>query len=99
MAECRKGIPSKYSRVTRSLFLNEGRGLSGVYFVISDDHCGITKAVDKQFQGATWQRCQVHLMCRVTGSGLALTHPSSLSDMMLNHPTFLASRKNLFPIS
>jgi len=24
---------------------------------------------------------------------------SSLSDMMLNHPTFLASRKNLFPIS
>jgi len=25
--------------------------------------------------------------------------PSSLSDMMLNHPTFLASRKNLFPIS
>ena len=67
MAECRKGIPSKYSRVTRSLFLNEGRGLSGVYFVISDDHCGITKAVDKHFQGATWQRCQVHLMRNLLG--------------------------------
>ncbi|PIX05185.1 MAG: hypothetical protein COZ77_02560, partial [Gallionellales bacterium CG_4_8_14_3_um_filter_54_18] len=48
-------------------FLNEGRGLSGVYFVISDDHCGITKAVDKHFQGATWQRCQVHLMRNLLG--------------------------------
>lgn len=43
------------------------RGLSGVYFVISDDHCGITKAVDKQFQGATWQRCQVHMMRNLLG--------------------------------
>jgi len=33
----------------------KGRGLSGVVFVISDDHGGITKAVDKHFQGATWQ--------------------------------------------
>lgn len=45
----------------------KGRGLSGVYFVISDDHCGITKAVDKYFQGATWQRCQVHLMRNLLG--------------------------------
>ena len=33
------------------------RGLTGVYFVISDDHCGLTKAVDRHFHGATWQRC------------------------------------------
>ena len=45
----------------------KGRGLSGVVFVISDDHGGITKAVDKHFQGATWQRCQVHLMRNVLG--------------------------------
>ena len=45
----------------------KGRGLSGVYFIISDDHCGITKAVDKHFQGATWQRCQVHLMRNLLG--------------------------------
>ena len=43
----------------------KGRGLSGVAFVISDDHGGITKAVDKHFQGAAWQRCQVHLMRNV----------------------------------
>lgn len=45
----------------------KGRGLSGVYFVISDDHCGITKAVDKHFRGATLQRCQVHLMRNLLG--------------------------------
>ncbi|HEX7380588.1 MAG TPA: IS256 family transposase, partial [Nevskiaceae bacterium] len=38
------------------------RGLKGVMFVISDAHGGIKEAIAKQFQGATWQRCQVHLM-------------------------------------
>lgn len=38
------------------------RGLKGVRFVISDAHGGLTEAVAKHFQGATWQRCQVHLM-------------------------------------
>jgi len=43
------------------------RGLSGVYFLVSDSHGGITKAMDKHFQGATWQRCQVHLMRNLLG--------------------------------
>jgi len=38
------------------------RGLKGVWFVISDAHGGLTDAIAKHFQGATWQRCQVHLM-------------------------------------
>ncbi len=38
------------------------RGLKGVELVISDAHKGIRKALDKHFQGAGWQRCQVHLM-------------------------------------
>lgn len=38
------------------------RGLQGVRFVISDAHGGLTEAIAKHFQGATWQRCQVHLM-------------------------------------
>jgi len=45
----------------------KGRGLSGVVFVISDDHGGITKAVNKHFQGATWQGCPVHLIRNVLG--------------------------------
>ena len=40
----------------------KGRGLKGVMFVISDDHGGLTQAITKHFQGASWQRCQVHLM-------------------------------------
>lgn len=40
----------------------KSRGLKGVVLVISDSHGGLTQAIAKQFQGATWQRCQVHLM-------------------------------------
>lgn len=36
------------------------RGLSGVRLVISDAHDGLTKAVRRVFQGASWQRCRVH---------------------------------------
>jgi transposase-like protein len=43
------------------------RGLSGVEVVISDDHRGLVKAIQRQFQGASWQRCQVHLMRNVLG--------------------------------
>ncbi len=38
------------------------RGLTGVQLVISDNHQGLRKAVDRYFQGASWQRCQVHFM-------------------------------------
>ncbi|MBU5304695.1 IS256 family transposase [Eubacterium callanderi] len=40
----------------------KGRGLRGVDLVVSDDHCGLVKAVKSQFQGVTWQRCQTHFM-------------------------------------
>ena len=43
------------------------RGLSGVDYVISDDHAGLVEAVRKNFAGATWQRCQVHLMRNILG--------------------------------
>ena len=43
------------------------RGLRGVDFVISDDHAGLVEAIGKQFTGATWQRCQVHLMRNMLG--------------------------------
>jgi putative transposase len=44
-----------------------GRGLKGVQYVISDSHAGLVEAVQKNFQGAHWQRCQVHLMRNVLG--------------------------------
>lgn len=38
------------------------RGLRGVQVVVSDDHKGLRKAIDRYFQGSSWQRCQVHFM-------------------------------------
>ena len=38
------------------------RGLRGVLLVISDDHKGLVKAINRYFQGCQWQRCQVHYL-------------------------------------
>jgi transposase-like protein len=38
------------------------RGLTGVEFVVSDEHKGLVAAAEKQFVGAIWQRCQCHFM-------------------------------------
>jgi putative transposase len=38
------------------------RGLSGVKLVISDAHSGLTKAIRRQLQGCSWQRCRVHFL-------------------------------------
>jgi putative transposase len=43
------------------------RGLHGVRLVTSDDHRGLVKAVQKHFQGASWQRCQVHVARNALG--------------------------------
>jgi transposase-like protein len=43
----------------------KGRGLRGVDLVVSDHHGGLVKAVETQFQGAMWQRCQTHFTCNV----------------------------------
>ncbi len=40
----------------------KSRGLKGVQFIVSDDHQGLVKSVKQKFQGAGWQRCQVHFM-------------------------------------
>jgi transposase-like protein len=37
------------------------RGLSGVKFVTSDDHDGLKAALNAEFTGVIWQRCQCHL--------------------------------------
>lgn len=52
----------------QDLFRNlKSRGLSGVELVISDDHEGIKAAAGRHFQGAGWQRCQVHFSRNLTG--------------------------------
>jgi putative transposase len=46
----------------------KGRGLHGVDLVVSDHHGGLTTAVRAQFQGASWQRCQLHLSANVSSA-------------------------------
>ncbi|WP_074201872.1 IS256 family transposase [Sulfurivirga caldicuralii] len=41
------------------------RGLEGVTFVVSDEHKGLVNAIQRCFQGAIWQRCQVHFLRNV----------------------------------
>lgn len=54
------------------------RGLEGVVLVTSDAHRGLTKAIARHFQGASWQRCQVHFMRDVIGK-VSLKHRRSLA--------------------
>src|SRR5215207_4975572 len=53
-----------YQELFRSL---KARGLGGVELVVSDDHEGLKAAVLRHFQGASWQRCQVHYARNLVG--------------------------------
>jgi transposase-like protein len=53
-----------YQELFRSL---KSRGLSGVELVVSDDHEGLKAAITRHFQGASWQRCQVHYARNLLG--------------------------------
>lgn len=46
----------------------KARGLSGVDLVTSDAHGGLVKALKRNFQGAQWQRCQVHFTRNILGN-------------------------------
>lgn len=53
----------------QELFANlKDRGLSGVELVVSDNHAGLVTALKQKFQGAQWQRCQVHFLRNIIGS-------------------------------
>lgn len=52
-----------YQELFRSL---KARGLKGVELVTSDDHRGLEAAIARHFQGASWQRCQLHYARNLT---------------------------------
>jgi putative transposase len=53
-----------YHELFRSL---KSRGLKGVQLVVSDDHQGLKAAIARHFQGASYQRCQVHYARNLLG--------------------------------
>ncbi len=54
------------------------RGLSGVVLVTSDAHPGLKAAIARHFQGAGWQRCQVHFGRDLLGA-VAYKHRKQLA--------------------
>ncbi len=55
------GDSESYESWTEYLSWLKQRGFRGVDLVVSDHHSGV-KAIQTQFQGAVWQRCQTHYM-------------------------------------
>jgi transposase-like protein len=53
----------------------KGRGLEGVRYAVSDDHEGLVAAVQRYFQGAVWQRCQVHVVRNLLAKVLPKDRP------------------------
>ena len=66
------------------------RGLSGVEFVVSDDHAGLKKAITEILPEAAWQRCYVHFLRN------ALDYlPRKADDDCLQELRWLYDRRNL----
>ena len=66
------------------------RGLSGVEFVVSDDHPGLKKAIAEVLPEAAWQRCYVHFLRN------ALDHmPRKRDDDCLQELRWLYDRRDI----
>jgi len=59
------------------------RGLNGLELLVSDDHAGLVKAVNHEFQGVIWQRCQTHFMRNILGHSPRHLKQSIANDVKL----------------
>jgi putative transposase len=66
------------------------RGLKGVSYVVSDQNKGLKNAIEKNFQGVVWQRCQVHFMRNFLGK---LSKSDQKEGTQLLKEVFGSSRK------
>jgi len=85
-------LANRESQTTwRDLLLSlRERGLSGVEFVVSDDHSGLRRALREILPEAAWQRCYVHFLRN------ALDHmPRKADDDCLKELRWLYDRRNL----
>jgi transposase-like protein len=71
------------------------RGLSGVKMVISDAHRGLRNSISRYFEGASWQRCQVHFERDLLGK-VSRKKKSELADdlkLIFNQPDKIQAMK------
>ncbi len=73
------------------------RGLRGVHYVVSDDHQGMRRAIDRHFQGVMWQRCQVHFVRNILNHTAAREKAFVLGMLkaITEAPSLVAERKAL----
>ena len=73
------------------------RGLKGVMFVVSDSHGGLREALARHFQGASWQRCQVHLLRNVLGhcSRRVRAEVAEAAKLVLQAPSMDEARRRM----
>jgi putative transposase len=73
------------------------RGLRGVHYLVSDDHQGMRRAIDRHFQGVVWQRCQVHFVRNILNHTAARekTFVLGILKTITEAPTLVAARKAL----
>lgn len=71
------------------------RGLRGVRYVVSDDHQGMVRAIERHFQGVVWQRCQVHFVRNILNHTAAREKAAVLAQLkaVTDAPTLTAARK------
>jgi transposase-like protein len=60
----------------------QARGLTGVRYVVSDDHSGIKQALRARLTGVPWQRCQFHLAQNALHYAPTLDTRRSLADAL-----------------
>jgi putative transposase len=66
------------------------QGLTGVDYVVSDDHDGLRQAIQSEFPQALWQRCQVHYLRNFSGKLPSSITAESVSELQR---VFAASSK------
>lgn len=73
------------------------RGLRGVRYLVSDDHQGMRRAIDRHFQGVAWQRCQVHFVRNILNHTAARDKALVLAALrsITEAPSLVAARKAL----
>jgi putative transposase len=73
------------------------RGLRGVRYVVSDDHQGMLRAIERHFQGVAWQRCQVHFVRNILNHTAVREKAAALAQWktITEAPTLVAARKAL----
>jgi len=58
------------------------RGLTGVKYVVSDEHGGLVAALERYFQGVAWQRCQSHYLRNACAKVAAKQRPVLRAELL-----------------